>query len=318
MDALSMMLAGSRAEGAFLLRSLLDPPWSLRIEDHAPVTVLVLVRGSAVVVSDTGQSENLEAGDIALLRGPDPYTVADRPDTPPHVLIDESQNCHATAGAPALNMTDLGVRTWGNASGGSTAMLTGTYRFDSVLSRQLLDSLTPIAVVPRSSATEPMIALLAQQITLDRPGQDALLDRLLDLVLIASLREWSAQHPSRSPNWIAAYDDPVLGNALKLIHNQPERPWTVESLARECNCSRAAFARRFSERMGIGPAGYLSEWRLSVAADLLSDPERTVSAIATEVGYSSPFALTAAFTRHHGVSPREFRRRTNVTRVQSN
>ncbi|QKT09911.1 AraC family transcriptional regulator [Rhodococcus sp. W8901] len=318
MDALSMVLSDSRAEGAFLLRSVLAPPWSLRIEDHAPVTVVALLRGSAVVVSDTGAGATLTPGDIALVRGPDAYTVADRPDTPPHVIIDENQACHTAAGAPAMRMTDLGVRTWGNALDGRTVMLTGTYRFDSYLSRQLLDCLTPIAVVPRSTDTEPMTALLAQQITLDSPGQSVLLDRLLDLVLIASLREWLAHNSSRSPNWIAAYDDPIIGNALRLIHNQPEQPWTVEGLARECNCSRAAFARRFSARMGVGPVGYLTGWRLSVAADLLSDPGRTVSSIAAAVGYSSPFALTAAFTRHHGVSPREFRRRPNVTRVQSN
>lgn len=313
-----MALSDSRAADAFLLRSMLAPPWSLRIEDGAPVTVVALLRGSAVIVSDTGNSADLAPGDIALVRGPDAYTVCDHPDTPPHVTIDADQNCHVTPGAPALTMTDLGVRTWGNAPDGPTAMLTGTYRFDSYLSRQLLDCLTPIAVVPRSTATEPMVALLAQQITLDGPGQSVLLDRLLDLVLIAALREWLSHNPSRAPIWISAYDDPIIGNALRLIHNRPEQPWTVERLARECNCSRATFARHFSDRVGVGPVGHLTEWRLSLAADLLSDPQRTVSSIAAAVGYSSPFALTAAFTRRHGVSPREFRRGPNVTRVQPN
>ena len=169
-----MMLAGSRAEGAFLLRSLLDPPWSLRIEDHAPITVLVLVRGSAVVVSDTGQTEDLEAGDVALLRGPDPYTVADHPDTPVHVLIDEAQNCAAVDGSPLEDMSVHGIRTWGNSTSGQTVMLTGTYRLDSYVSRQILDSLTPVAVVRRSIETAPMTNLLEQQIAADGPGQEVL------------------------------------------------------------------------------------------------------------------------------------------------
>ncbi|BBE43725.1 AraC family transcriptional regulator [Rhodococcus erythropolis] len=307
MDALSMMLAGSRAEGAFLLRSLLDPPWSLRIEDHAPITVLVLVRGSAVVVSDTGQTEELEAGDVALLRGPDPYTVADHPDTPVHVLIDEAQNCAAVDGTPLEDMSVLGVRTWGNSTSGQTVMLTGTYRLDSYVSRQILDSLTPVAVVRRSIETAPMTNLLEQQIAADGPGQEVLLDRLLDLVLISAARTWFAENPNRSPRWIKAYEDPVIGHALRLIHNRPEHPWTVASLAQESGSSRAAFARRFTSLMGIGPVGYLTEWRLSVAADLLADPARTVSSIAREVGYSSPFALTTAFTRHHGMSPKMYR-----------
>ena len=79
-------------------------------------------------------------------------------------------------------------------------------------------------------------------------------------------------------------------------------------MAQESGSSRAAFARRFTSLMGLGPVGYLTEWRLSVAADLLADPARTVSSIAREVGYSSPFAITSAFTRHLGMSPRAFRR----------
>ena len=228
-----MMLAGSRAEGAFLLRSLLDPPWSLRIEDHAPITVLVLVRGSAVVVSDTGQTEDLEAGDVALLRGPDPYTVADHPDTPVHVLIDEAQNCAAVDGSPLEDMSVHGIRTWGNSTSGQTVMLTGTYRLDSYVSRQILDSLTPVAVVRRSIETAPMTNLLEQQIAADGPGQEVLLDRLLDLVLISAARTWFAENPNRSPRWIKAYEDPVIGHALRLIHNRPEHPWTVASLAQE-------------------------------------------------------------------------------------
>ena len=309
-----MMLSGSRAEGAFLLRSLLDPPWSLRIEDHAPVTVLTVLRGSAVVISDTGQTENLATGDVALLRGPDSYTVADHPHTPIHVIIDEMQNCTAVDGSPLEDMSVLGIRTWGNSTNGQTVMLTGTYRLDSYVSRQILDSLSAIAVVRPSAETESMTTLLGQQISTDGPGQEVLLDRLLDLVLISTVRTWFTEHPDRAPQWITAYEDPVIGHALRLMHNRPEHRWTVESLARETGCSRAAFARRFTAQLGIGPVGYLTQWRLSVAADLLADPSRTVSSIAREVGYSSPFALTTAFTRHHGMSPRSFREAGLVSR----
>lgn len=302
-----MMLNGSRAEEAFLLRSLLDPPWSLRIEDHAPVTVLVVVRGTAVIISDTGRTETLTAGDIALLRGPDSYTVADHPSTPIQVLVDEAQNCTAVDGSPLVEMSFPGIRTWGNTADGETVMLTGTYRMNSYVSRQLLDSLSPIAVVRQDNETHMTTTLLEQQITTDGAGQAVLLDRLLDLVLISAVRIWFAENPDRSPHWIRGYEDPVIGHALRLIHNQPEHPWTVASLAQATGSSRAAFARRFTQQMGIGPVGYLTEWRMSVAADLLEDPQRTVSSIAREVGYSSPFALTTAFTRHHGVSPRAYR-----------
>ena len=83
MDALAALLDGPRARGAFVLRSVLDPPWSLRIQDEAPLTLVAMVRGSAYVVSDGHETATLAPGDVVILRGPEPYTVADHPDTRP-------------------------------------------------------------------------------------------------------------------------------------------------------------------------------------------------------------------------------------------
>ena len=82
MDVLAGFLDGPRARGAFLLRSILDPPWSLRIEDEAPLTIVAIVQGDAWIVPD-GREPRPRAGDVAIIRGPDPYTVADAPATPP-------------------------------------------------------------------------------------------------------------------------------------------------------------------------------------------------------------------------------------------
>ena len=79
MDALAGLLDGPRARGAFLLRSVLEPPWSLRIQDEAPLTLVAVVRGTAWVVPDDGEPVRLGPGDVAIIRGPEPYTVADDP-----------------------------------------------------------------------------------------------------------------------------------------------------------------------------------------------------------------------------------------------
>ena len=99
MDAVAGLLDGPHARAAFLLRSSLDPPWSLSIEDEAPLTVLAVVRGSAWVLYDDAVS--LGAGDVAIIRGPDHYTVADDPATPPQVAIDPGQRCAASPAAPS-------------------------------------------------------------------------------------------------------------------------------------------------------------------------------------------------------------------------
>jgi AraC-like DNA-binding protein len=307
MDSVAGLLDGPRARGAFLLRSVLDPPWSIRIEDEAPLTLVAMVRGSACVIPDDGAISHLQAGDVAILRGPDPYTVADRPETAPQVLILPGQRCVLPDGREIKEMDDLGVRTWGNSAEGETIMLTGTYQFRSETSQRLLDALPAHLVVAGDSWENPLVGFLAEEIAKDEPGQEAVLDRLLDLLLIAALRAWFAREEADAPGWYRAQGDPVVGPALKLIHNNPAQPWTVASLASAVGVSRAALARRFAELVGEPPMTFLTSWRLSLAADLLREPGATVGSVAPQVGYSSAFALSTAFKRVRGLSPAEHR-----------
>lgn len=155
----------------------------------------------------------------------------------------------------------------------------------------------------------PLPELLREEIVRDEPGQDVVLDRLLDLVLIAVLRAWfaGAAPDSGVPSWFAAQSDPVVGPALRLLHDRPAHPWTVAELAARTGVSRAGLGRRFTELVGESPMAYLTGWRLALAADLLREPDATVASVARKVGYGSPFALSAAFKRVRGVSPREYR-----------
>ncbi|WP_328853216.1 AraC family transcriptional regulator [Micromonospora globbae] len=307
MDAIASLLDGPRAHGAFLLRSVLAPPWSMRIEDQAPLTVVAMVRGHAWITSDTSAPVRLDQGDVALVRGPDPYSVADDPATPPQVVIRPGQVCVTPDGRELTGMTEQGVRTWGNSPDGPTMLLTGTYTMQGEVSQPLLGTLPPLVVIPGESWDSPLVPLLAAEIVKNDPGQEAVLDRLLDLLLIAALREWFARPGAEPPGWYRAYRDPVVGQALQLLHNSPAHPWTVASLAARVGVSRAALARRFTALVGEPPMSYLTEWRLSLAADLLREPDATVGAVARQVGYGSSFALSTAFKRSRGVSPRQYR-----------
>jgi len=304
MDAVAGLLDGPRARGAFLLRSVLDPPWSMRIEDEAPLTLVAMVRGAACVIPDGAAGPLwLRAGDVAILRGPEPYVVADDPATAPQVLILPGQRCVLPDGQELTEMDDLGVRTWGNSPDGATVLLTGTYQHRRETSRRLLDALPAHLVVPGESWENPLVGFLAEEIARDEPGQEAVLDRLLDLLLIAALRAWFAREEAAAPGWYRAQGDPVVGPALKLIYNNPAHPWTVASLAAATGISRAALARRFNALVGEPPMTLLTSWRLSLAADLLLEPGATVGSVAPQVGYSSAFALSTAFKRVRGMSP---------------
>jgi AraC-like DNA-binding protein len=307
MDSVAGLLDGPRAREAFLLRSLMDPPWSLRIQDEAPLTLVAMVRGDACLIDDEGAVVRLGPGDTAILRGPDPYTMADDPATPLQVVIHPGQRCTTPDGRELTEMKDMGVRTWGNSPDGQTVMLTGTYQLRSETSQRLLEALPPRLVVPGRDFQSPLIPYLAEEIVKDDPGQEAVLDRLLDLLLIAVLRAWFARPEADAPGWYLAHSDPVVGPALRLLQNKPTEPWTVASLAAAVGVSRAVLARRFNELVGEPPMAFLTEWRLTLAADLLLEPGATVGSVAEQVGYGSPFALSAAFKRVRGISPAEYR-----------
>ncbi len=310
------MLDGPHARGAFVLRSVMRPPWSLRIQDRAPLTVVAMVDGTAHLQPDSGPAVVLHPGDVAVLRGPDAYTIADSPATSPQAVIHPGQRCTTVDGEELTDIAALGVRTWGNDPSGPVVMLTGTYQQHHELGRHLVAALPPLLTLRADEWDQPLVTLIAREAMLDRPGQEAVLDRLLDLLLVAALRAWF-DHRADEPGWYRATSDPVVGRALRLMQNAPARPWTVANLAAETGVSRAAFARRFVELAGQPPMAFLTTWRLDLAADLLTDPAMTVASVASQVGYSSPFALSAAFKRVRGVSPQQHRSGTTTSRTLS-
>ncbi|MEV0905331.1 AraC family transcriptional regulator [Streptomyces hokutonensis] len=307
MDTLSGLLEGPRARGAFMIRACFDPPWALRIEDRAPLTVMLMVRGDACITPETGERIRLRAGDLAIARGPAPYTCGDAPDTPPQALILPGGECSYPDGTSLKGSMDLGVRTWGDRLDGSTVMLIGTYLMRGEINSRLLDALPPLLSLPSEVWECPLTPLLMEETVRDEPAQEVVLDRVLDLLVIAALRAWFSRPEAEAPAWYRALADPVVGRALRLLQDDPAHPWTVASLATKAAVSRAAMARRFTDLVGEPPMSYLTAWRLALAADRLRDTDDTIAAIARDVGYGSAFALSSAFKRVYGVSPQEHR-----------
>ncbi|MCH5641459.1 AraC family transcriptional regulator [Gordonia sp. ABSL49_1] len=313
MDALGSLLNGPRAHSPMMLRMVMASPWSVRIEDTAPLTVVAVTRGESTLSYDDGVSYRVRPGDVALVRGTHPYVIADEPEHEWVARIDTGGQCFDPTGTHSV-AEDMcfGVRSWGNCADDTAAqaiMLIGTYASGEV-SRRLLDALDRFTLV--SLRDHPLIALMEDEIVRDSPAQDAVLNRLLDLLLITGLRQAMERGDVRAAKWYRAHSDPVVGHALRLLHNGIDQPWTVASLATAAGVSRAAMARRFTDLVGVPPMTYLTDWRLSAAADLLADPEQTLTSIARQVGYGSPFAFSAAFKRQHGVSPAVFRARATT------
>jgi len=307
MDALAALLDGPRARGAFMLRTAWKPPWSLRIEAESPATLLLVARGHLWISPDDAPPVRLEAGDVAITRAPDHYTVSDDPHTPYDIVIDRGQQCRTVGGEPLDEVMSLGVRSWGSHADGETVMMVGAYGSIGEVGDRLVRALPPVVWMRQDEWDSPLLPLLCDEVLRDEPGQTAVLDRMLDLVVISFLRTWFARPDAEPPVWYAAQGDPVVGRALRLIQNNPAEPWTIATIASETGVSRAVLARRFNELVGEPPMSFLTGWRLDLAADLLRRDDMTIGAIAQRVGYSSPYALSTAFKRERGISPSQHR-----------
>ena len=278
----------------------------MSIRDEAPLTLICQTHGSAAIVGDSSGTLRLGPGDVALTRGTEHYVFADDPATAPMVVIHPGQRCTTLSGEDLRFEMSLGVRTWGNSPSGATRSVICAYEGRSEVSTRLLGALPAVLVLRADEWETPLVDLLAAEAGNDGPGQEAYLDRLLDLLLIAVLRTWF-DRDENAPAWWHAEHDPVVGPALKLIYNNPAHSWTVANLAAAVGSSRAVFASRFTEQVGEPPIAFLTSWRLALAADLLRSSQATIAAVARQVGYSTPFALSSAFKRAYGVSPNTYR-----------
>nr|WP_232805651.1 AraC family transcriptional regulator [Glycomyces xiaoerkulensis] len=291
---MSHMLGGIRAEGASVSRISLEPSWTTRFAHESSLTMLTLVVGGGSVILGDGSEYVMNAGDTALVKGPEPFRLA--------------------AAVPGDSLrtgegTRLGDR-WPDQGEERTTAVVGAYRSTRAGHERLLRAL-PQALVLHEE-TDDVLWLQSLEDALrrsDRAGGQAMIDRVLDWGLVCTLGCWFDMQGREAPPWYLAVTDPVVGPALETIHQYPAEPWTVGSLAAEAHVSRAYFARRFTEAMGQAPLRYLTEWRMDLAEELLSDPNPSVREVAAAVGYSDPFAFSTAFKRHRGMSPRDFRTR---------
>jgi AraC-like DNA-binding protein len=151
----------------------------------------------------------------------------------------------------------------------------------------------------------------ARQVTKDsqlgRPGADGVLTRLAELMFIELLRRYLEELPQGQTGWLAGLRDEVVGRVLALVHDRPGQSWTLEELAREANSSRTTLAKRFTELVGQAPMQYLTQWRMQVAANLLSQSGAKVATIGREVGYDSEAAFSRAFKKATGLAPGAWR-----------
>jgi len=198
--------------------------------------------------------------------------------------------------------------------GPSVSVIAGCFAFASPESELLVKHLPSVIHLQASGKHAPpwfqsTIQFIAVETSQNLPGAGAIVDRLADALFTVAMR--TRTDPScqiAQPNWLRALTDPQIGEALRLIHAEPERPWTVALLAQRVSMSRSSFAERFRELVGETPLDHLTQWRMVKAANmLLANHPMKLAAIASVVGYESASSFGKVFSRVMGLSPRNYR-----------
>ncbi|MBN6039817.1 AraC family transcriptional regulator [Amycolatopsis sp. 195334CR] len=303
MDVFSDLIRGVRAHGSLFGSSTLMPPWALRFVDGAPLTLCTVVTGGGWIVPEHGPAEPLRARETIIVRGPGTFTFVDEPGTSAEPI-----ECGEDCATPEQGGTRYRLG-WHDDGPGPTTLIVGAYPVRGEISQRLLDALPVVLRVDGGEGDDPVLDHLAAEVAVDAPGQQAVLDRLLDWLLVCTLRSWFDRPGGEPPAWWAAQRDPVVSHALRLLHSEPAAPWTVATLAERTRVSRSTLAKRFADLVGEPPLTYLTHWRMTLAADLLLGRDSaTIADVARTVGYADPFGFSAAFKRVRGANPSEFRR----------
>jgi len=307
-DVLGDLLQRARVRNAIVRKLIQPPPWSFYLADPEPLTAVAALEANLTIVLHNAQAHTLGAGDIALIKGGE-YTIADSPATPCQVIVRNGHKYVTGAGDGNAVVDQMSApRTFGDDQPSAITMLHGIYELHGSAGDRLLELLPAITTVPAGPRTRPLLELLAAEAARDEPGQDAVLQRFLDLILVIALRSWGAKTGSRPVGWLGAIADPAIGRALASLHADPQHGWTTAMLANQVGMSRAAFCARFAGLVGEPPMAYLIGWRMTLAADKLRNTDATVAAVAREVGYDNAFSFSTAFKRVRGQSPMNWRR----------
>jgi AraC-like DNA-binding protein len=302
-DAVSEVLRSVRVRSTVWCRSELRAPWGFGTDAHGTAAFHVVTAGRCwlQVDGDVAQRQ-LAAGDLVVLPTGRRHWLRDDPATP----------------APALERLlashplDEQRRLHGGGQGRRTALLCGGFALESGDAHPLLATLPAVIHIqgirgrplPWVAAT---LRLLGAETGASAPGSDAVVSRLADALLTQALRVAVAELDAADGARAHALRDPHIANAVRLIHGQPQRPWTVGELAAEVALSRSAFTARFRRLVGEPPMRYLIRARLAHAAGLLHTTEVGLAEIARRTGYQSEFSLSRAFKRAFGVAPGAYR-----------
>jgi AraC-like DNA-binding protein len=299
-DVLAQALTLIRLRGELVYSAHLGAPWGIQF-DAGPLHFHFVELGSAWVIPSEGDPLRIDAGDLVLLPHGRGHAIVDALDSTVE-SIDKLAPHH-------FNRQDLTLRAGGG--GQPSRLVGGFFRFDGSPLPIITSALPTVVHIPRSDTGAPrwlaaISHFLVEEGREQDPGSSLMISRLIDLLVIRTVRSWAASQSHRT-GWLAGLGDERIGRALSAMHADPLRRWTVSALADIALMSRSIFAQRFAATVGEPPLRYLARWRLTIAADLLRRGGLKVTEAAQRVGYDSDASFSRAFKAHFGYAPSEAR-----------
>jgi AraC-like DNA-binding protein len=309
-DPLSDVLRAVRLNGAYFYMVEAAPPWSVLTVEAKRLVPRVHPASEHLVsyhILTSGTCWGGVAGDEQILMRPGDAIVFPHGDAN---LMSSVQT--RTADAATLDATPKRYPTVvriGKGSGETATFVCGFLGCDLRPYNPLLSALPRRIIAPGAAGdwlTEfPRHAVAESRDA--RPGADTMLTRMAELMFVEVVRRYVASLEPKDTGWLAGLIDPVVGPALRALHERPEHTWTLPELAHAIGSSRTVLVERFSALVGIPPMQYLTQWRLQLAADHLARGSAKVATIGTRVGYESEAAFSRAFKRATGQSPSAWR-----------
>jgi len=270
--------------------------WAVRYSAFGQPSFCTMLEGQCVLAVDGQGAIGLEAGDFVLMPATPGFTLSGTESAAP-VHVDPKMAAQPSGGD---------IRHGRQSGPPGMRMLGGYFAFDSpdaALLVSLLPSVLHLRGIERLSV---LVRLVRDESVEERNGRDLVLARLVEVLLIEALR--SAPGEGAPPGLLRGLADTRLAAALRHVHSEPGRAWTMEELAGKAALSRSAFFERFSRAVGLPPMEYLLAWRMAMAKDLLSRGGVALAEVAERVGYSSASTFSTAFSRHFGLPPGRYAR----------
>ena len=269
--------------------------WAVRYSDFGQPSFGVVLEGRCRLAVDGQEAVTLEAGDFVLLPATPGFTMAGFEPATPKVIDPK------TAAAP----TDE-VRHGRRGGRPDVRLLGGNFVFDSPDATLLVSLLPALVHVRGVERLAVLVRLVAEESAARRPGRELVLGRLVELLLVEALR--STPGEGAPPGLLRGLADERIGQAMRQMHADPARSWTMDQLAKKAALSRSAFFARFARAVGLPPMEYLLGWRMAVAKDLLRRHDFGIDEVAKRVGYGSASTFSTAFSRHVGQPPSRYAR----------